>query len=153
MGLSGQTVSASNASTSKIRSRLFMILFKYPKFVQPGFSWGLCGFSMALAHLHKFHLMQLIIQRTQTSQVSYITNLRCENIWRTEFNLEFRKHILWWLFVKYIWCFFGLDLVDRLPKLYTKMYCGNCKAGCVKHYTFSPYDAKLDVNLDNSAVN
>lgn len=62
--------------------------FKDPKFIPPGFSWGLCGFSMTPAHLHKFHLMQLIINITVTPQVSYIPNLYSENIWRTEFNLD-----------------------------------------------------------------
>lgn len=68
----------------------FFFFFKYPKFIQPGFSWGLCGFSKTQAHLRKFHLIQLIINTTPTPQVSYISNLYSENmqtpnsIWTTE---------------------------------------------------------------------
>lgn len=43
---------------------------------------------MTLTHLHKFHLIKLIINITVTPQVSYIPNLYSENIWRTEFNLD-----------------------------------------------------------------
>lgn len=96
MDLSGQTVSASNVSTSKITSRaLCDFFFFYPKFIQPGFSWGLCGFSMTLVHLHEFHLIQLILNITLTSKVSYIPNLYSENIWRTEFNLDkLKRHFM-----------------------------------------------------------
>lgn len=88
MDLSGQTVSASNVSTSKIRSRALHDFFMYPKFIQLGFSWGLCGFSVTLTHLHKFHHIQLIINMTVTPQVNYITNLYFGNIWRAELNLD-----------------------------------------------------------------
>lgn len=130
MDLSGQTASASNVSTSKIRSRArqdlsFFFFSKYPKFIQPGFSWGLCGFSMTQAHLHKFHLLQLITNTTPTPQVSYISNLYSENmrtpnsIWTTE-NIFCNDYLLnTFGFFLFFFSFFGLVLVDWIQNIYT----------------------------------
>lgn len=105
---------------------------------------------MTLAHLNKLHRIQLIINITVTPQVSYIPNLYSENIWRTEFNLDNLKlHLV--MIICYIFLgFSGLDLMNRI---HIRLYCGNLKEGCVKHYTFTAYNAKLNVNLDNCAVN
>lgn len=117
----------------------------------------MCVFSTTPAHLHKFHLMQLIANITVTPQVSYISNLYSLNIWRTEFNLDSIKNTFCYDHLLNIFGGegVGLDLVSTIQNLYTactKMYCGNCKEVSVKHYTFTSYNVQLNVNLDNSQL-
>lgn len=51
----------------------------------------------------------------------------------------------------FFWLRFGGQNSKRIHS-YIKMYCGNCKESCVKHYTFTPHNAKLTVNLDKTVL-